>query len=186
MSRELNIKGKPALFLDRDGTIIRDGGYLSKPSQVKLYPYTISALKKLQKRFLLFIITNQSGISRGEVTAEQVKSVNDFIVLTLRKKRVIINEVYSCPHQTKDNCRCKKPKPYFLKKAAKDFSLNLKDSFIIGDHLSDAECGIRAGATPLYVLTGHGMKHRADVPVGIKICRNLKNAAEHILMVTNA
>jgi histidinol phosphatase-like enzyme len=106
----------PAIFLDRDGTMIDDVGYIKQASEVKFYPFTIEALNLLQEYFLLFIITNQSGIATGIITEKQVKD-------------------------------------------------DLSQSFIIGDHPSDVECGINAGITPVYVLTGHGDKHKNETSI---------------------
>ena len=106
---------QPAIFLDRDGTIINDFGYLKNPQEVEFFPETFTSLLRLQERFLLFIITNQSGISKGITTANEVRLVNDYLVETLKSKGIIIKQVFCCPHSSEDNCTCKKPKPYFNK-----------------------------------------------------------------------
>lgn len=171
---------KAAIFLDRDGTIIKDAGYIKNPQDVEFFNESFSALLKLQERFLLFIITNQSGIAKGFTTEEEVNQVNVYVVETLKSKGINIEYVYCCPHADEDNCKCKKPKPYFIYQAEKLFQLDLKNSYIIGDHPSDAQCGINAGITPIYLLTGHGEKHRHELSHDIIICDNILEAANII------
>jgi len=170
-----------AIFLDRDGTLIQDLGYLKNPQEVEFFPETFPTLLKLQEQFLLFIITNQSGISKGITSANEVKLVNDYIVEALKTNGIIISAVFCCPHTNEDNCACKKPKPYFIHQAAELYHLSLDDSYLIGDHPSDMECGLNAGVTPIYVLTGHGEKHKTELNSECIICGNIAEAAKCIL-----
>jgi len=174
-----------AVFLDRDGTIIHDKGYLKNVSDVEFYPDTFNCLLKLQKYYQLFVITNQSGISKGITTKSEVEIVNNFIVEALKLKGVTIVRVFSCPHATEDNCTCKKPSPYFIHQAAKEFDINLEGSYIIGDHPSDVECGRNAGINSIYLLTGHGDKHKNEVDMLFPICNNLTEATELIIKKQN-
>ncbi len=174
------MKKNKAIFLDRDGTIIKDLGYLSNPREVEFFPDTIDSLRLLQKTFLLFIITNQSGISKGITSAKDVKQVNDYLVETLCANGIRITDVFCCPHDTTDNCICKKPKPYFINLAARLYNINLAKSYIIGDHPSDVECGINSGINPVYVLTGHGKKHRHELTQDCFICNNIRDASKLI------
>lgn len=172
---------KPAIFLDRDGTLIEDVGYIRHSSEVMFYPYTVGALSALQEHFLFFIITNQSGIAKGLTTGEEVGKVNKFITDTLQEQGIQISEVFCCPHNTEDNCLCKKPKTYFIEKASQLYNIDLSKSFIIGDHPSDVECGKNAGITPIFLLTGHGNKHRDELEDITLIFDNLSLAAAYIL-----
>jgi len=95
----------------------------------------------------LFIITNQPGISKGIVTAEQVNRVNSYIQSVLKAEGVELSGIYVCPHQESEGCRCRKPGTYFPEKTKKEYSLDLNSSFVIGDHPGDAELAIRAGLT---------------------------------------
>ncbi len=170
---------KPAVFLDRDGTIIKDKGYLGYIQQVEFYPFTFDCLRRLQEKYLLFIVTNQSGIAKGIVTQEQVDTLNSFIVSALKNAGIKISAVYSCPHHRNDNCLCHKPKTLFAEIAAKDFHLDLKNSYMIGDHPADVEFALNIGAKGFYVLTGHGKKHYAEVKNmhyynQIKVCKSLE------------
>lgn len=176
---------KPAIFLDRDGTLIFDVGYLPDPQDVKFFPETFTTLLSLQKKFLLFIITNQSGISKGITTESEVKLVNDYVVDMLKSKGVLISQVFCCPHAAEDKCNCKKPNPYFINQAAELYDLNLNDSYIIGDHPSDVECGLNAIITPIYVLTGHGEKHKNELKTDCVISKDIAEASKYILMHSN-
>jgi D-glycero-D-manno-heptose 1,7-bisphosphate phosphatase len=170
----------PAIFLDRDGTIVEDRGYIKDPSDIIFYPESFSALNLLQEHFLLFIITNQSGISKGLTTESEVQQVNNHVIETLEKEGIAIYDIFSCPHKTEDNCTCKKPKPYFIIKAAEKYNLDLPHSYILGDHPSDVLCGLNAGVHPIYLLTGHGLKHRHELTEKVKICNNILEAAYYI------
>ena len=172
---------KPAIFLDRDGTIIADIGYLKKSQDVIFFPETFTSLQRLQEIFQLFIITNQSGISKGITTENEVKLVNNYIVETLKSKGIIISHVFCCPHTNEDNCICKKPKPFFIQQATKLYNLNLEYSYIIGDHPSDVECGINGKIKPIYVLTGHGEKHKNELNSECVICDNIAKASKYII-----
>ncbi|HAQ19406.1 MAG TPA: hypothetical protein DCR40_09280 [Prolixibacteraceae bacterium] len=175
----------PAVFLDRDGTIIEDNGYIKDPMDMIFYPETFRALQLLQDHFLLFIITNQSGISKGITTAPQVEKVNKHLVELLKVRGIAIYDLFSCPHKTEDNCSCKKPNPYFINKAAGLNNLNLAQSFIIGDHPSDVYCGINAGVKPIYVLTGHGKKHQHEITEEVITCKNVLDASNYIVSYKN-
>ena len=171
----------PAVFLDRDGTIIFDNGYLKDTSQVILFPETLIALKKLQSYFKLFIITNQSGISKGLTTQEEVDNVNNYLKALLKASGIDILEIFVCSHQTEEACICKKPSAYFIHLAEKIYDLNLSESFIIGDHPTDIECGHNASVKGIYVLTGHGQKHINELKENTIICDNILLAADYII-----
>lgn len=172
---------KKAVFLDRDGTIIQDAGYLKHPSEVEFFEDSIRVLSQLQKEFVLFIVTNQSGISKGLTTEAEVADVNRYIDNHLRENGVIVREWYVCPHQSSDNCGCKKPKPYFLFKAAEKHGIDISESYVIGDHPHDVDFAERGGAKGLYVLTGHGARHLSELSHEVAVFHNLSGAAERIL-----
>ncbi len=182
----MNTQVRPAVFLDRDGTIIEDRGHLRSPDEVVFYPDTVAALRRLQAHYLLFVVTHQSGIGRGIVTAGEVARVNDHVVAELRKHGIVISEVYCCPHLREDGCACVKPKPTFLRQAADSFGVDLAASFTVGDHPHDVLLADNAGATGLYVLTGHGVKHRAELPAAKAVVPGIREAADWIYAVRQA
>ena len=171
---------RAAVFLDRDGTLIEDVGALKAPEDIRLFADAIDALKKLQQRYLLFVITNQSGIAKGLLSMEQVNTVNNCLHEILLKEGVVIQEWYVCPHGRDENCTCMKPKPEFVLKAAKDYGVDLERSFVIGDHPHDACTAAEQGVFGLYLLTGHGGKHIAELPVDNLAFHRLSAAADWI------
>jgi len=148
-----------AVFLDRDGTINEDIGDLYSAHKLSFIPNAFKALNYFQKYFLLFIVTNQAGIGKGIYTESEFQKFNQHYIEILKQKGIYITKVYCCPHRKEDNCLCRKPSPYFVKQAEKEYGLDLKNSFFIGDHPSDLEAGIRAGTKSIFLLTGHGKKH---------------------------
>jgi len=171
---------KPAIFLDRDGTLIEDAGFLRDVAQVDFYPQTFSALRRLAD-FALFIVTNQSGIAKGQIRIEEARAVNDYVVRRLAEAGTSIQAVYCCPHQRTDGCECMKPSSYFLRVAERDHEIDLTRSFVVGDHPSDVELAHAVGAKGIYVLTGHGMKHRAELQVPGVVVADIEAAADVIL-----
>ena len=170
-----------AIFLDRDGTIIEDNGHLSDLSKVVFFQETFDALHRLQQYFLLFIVTNQPGVARGLISREDVNYINSGIVRRLTKAGIDITDIYVCPHEQSSNCDCIKPKPYFLQKAANDYRIDLRRSFVVGDHPCDIQLAKNAGARSIYVLTGHGSKHVAELPEDTEIASGIMKAAERII-----
>lgn len=174
------MKKKLAIFFDRDGTLIEDKGYLSSVQEVQFYKETVPALNLLKNNFLFFIITNQSGIGRGLTTEEEVEQVNNYLLSYLKSESLEIEEIFICPHISEDHCQCKKPSPYFIKLAAEKYNIDVQKSYIIGDHPSDIECGMNAGLQSLYVLTGHGTKHVAELNRKTLQFKNILDAANYI------
>lgn len=176
MSRSANA----AVFLDRDGTIIEDRGHLRDPSDVVFFPETFGALRKLHEHFLLFIVTNQVGVAEGVITRKDVDRVNAHVITSLANEGVEIRSIYVCPHRRSEQCRCIKPKPYFLKEAAAQYGIDLSVSFTVGDHPHDVQLAMNAGAQGIYVLTGHGRKHLDELPHDTPIASDIAEAAEII------
>ncbi len=135
-----------AIFLDRDGTIIHDVGYPRDPQQVQLLPGVAEVLARLQQEgWLLVLVSNQSGIGRGMVTAEEAERVHKQVVASLAAHGVELAAAHYCPHAPEEMCTCRKPSPEMLMRAARDLGIDLVQSYMIGDKISDVEAGRRAG-----------------------------------------
>ncbi|MBM4135513.1 MAG: HAD family hydrolase [Nitrospira sp.] len=148
-----------AIFLDRDGTINEDVGDLYLPEKLIFIPRAIEALRILQKRFLLFIITNQTGIAKNAFSEKEFLHFNGYFIQLLNRYGIDIKQVFYCPHGKEENCICRKPNQYFIREIEKRYSIDLRNSYVIGDHPHDAEMAYNVGAGSVYLLTGHGRKH---------------------------
>lgn len=175
------MSGRPAAFLDRDGAIIEDRGHLARPEDVVLFPDAPQALRRLQERFLLFIVTNQSGVAQGLIGREDVDRVNAHLLAQLRECGVEVAAVYVCPHRRADGCDCIKPKRRFLDRAAAEYGVDLARSVSIGDHLHDVELAQAAGGRGVFLLTGHGARHVAELPPGTVVVPGIAEAADWAL-----
>lgn len=146
--------------LDRDGTIIEDKHYLSDPDQVVLLPGAVKALARLQKAgFVLFVVTNQSGIGRGYFSVDDMHRVNQRLDALLREQGVKVRGYFFCPHRPDDGCGCRKPKPGLINAACGELGLDPAKGFVIGDNSSDIGLGLSVGAATILVRTGHGREH---------------------------
>ncbi|MCK4307528.1 HAD-IIIA family hydrolase [candidate division WOR-3 bacterium] len=146
-----------AVFMDRDGTVIREKNYTTDPKEVKLLPTSASAIKLLKNEgFKILVVTNQSGVGRGYFSLGDLHRVNERILELLKTEGTCVDKVYFCPHSPEDNCECRKPKPGMVNQAKKEFDIDLKQSYVIGDRPEDIELGKRAGLQTILVLTGYG------------------------------
>jgi L-threonylcarbamoyladenylate synthase len=148
---------------------------------VVFFPETFEALSALQKQYRLFIVTNQSGVAKGDLDMDSVQRVNQHIADVLREKGIEITDTYVCPHQREDHCVCIKPNSFFLEKAATYYGIDLRRSFSVGDHPCDAQLAAKVGGKGIYILTGHGHKHRHELPPAVTVLPNIKAAADWIL-----
>lgn len=143
-----------AVFLDRDGTIIADSGYIARPEDVHLLPGAAAALHALQAAgWRLVVVTNQSGIGRGLLTHEDYQRVTDRMRWMLRLAGVRLDAVLCCPHLPEDGCDCRKPKPGMLMLAAAELGLDLSRSVMVGDKESDLQAGKAAGVGACYLVS---------------------------------
>ncbi|MCH8284932.1 HAD family hydrolase [candidate division KSB1 bacterium] len=153
-----------AVFLDRDGTISVEIGYIDNPADLKLFPFSVEALSELQKMgFKLVVVTNQSGVARGKFTESQVHEVNKMLRRLLGEKDVTLDEIYVCPHipggavtEYGIECLCRKPGIEMLTRAQNKFKINMSNSYKVGDKISDVDCGKNAGTKSILVMTGYG------------------------------
>jgi D-glycero-D-manno-heptose 1,7-bisphosphate phosphatase len=148
---------KPAVFLDRDGTISEEVGYLNHVSRFCMFPFAPAAIRKLNQRGLLvFVITNQSGVARGYYPESFVHEVNDLMSIQLGHAGAHLDGIYYCPHTSADACACRKPGPGMLHQAAAKHGVDLTRSFVVGDRHSDVELAHRVDARSIMVRTGYG------------------------------
>jgi len=146
---------RPAVFFDRDGTLMEEVHYCGDPAQVRVYAGVAEGLRRLQEAgFLAFVVTNQSGIGRGLITEAQYRAVQAEFLRQVGDG--LITACYFCPDAPGTPSSRRKPEPGMLLEAAGEFDIDLAASYIIGDKAADIECGRRAGTKAILVLTGYG------------------------------
>jgi D-glycero-D-manno-heptose 1,7-bisphosphate phosphatase len=157
--------GKSAIFLDRDGTIIVEAHYLHEPEKVELIPGAGEAVRRLaEDGFELFIVTNQAGIGRGYYAEEQMHAVNERVAGEFAKFGVAFRKIYFAPEAPDQPSRNRKPSPQMLLDARDEFGIDLDASYMVGDKVSDIECGWNAGVKcSILVRTGYGREHESQL-----------------------
>ncbi len=158
------MKKNLAIFLDRDGTINEEVGYLDSIDKLRIIPAAFEAIRLINKSCMkAVVITNQAGVARGLFTEEFVRKINGQLQSVLLEKGAVIDRFYFCPHHPTEGhdpyrriCDCRKPAPGLLHQAAADLDIDLNRSYLIGDRFQDMEAAHRAGAKGVLVLTGYG------------------------------
>ncbi|PIU82987.1 MAG: hypothetical protein COS68_06470 [Elusimicrobia bacterium CG06_land_8_20_14_3_00_38_11] len=167
-----------AVFIDRDGTINEDMHYSADERKLKILESSYPAIKLLnQADYKVIIITNQSGVARGNFSEKDVKKLNEVITRKLKEKDAIINDVYFCPHHPDENCSCRKPEPGMILRAKKNLNIDIKNSYMVGDMQSDIDLAKNAGVKSVFVLTGAGI----DVKGADYTAKDILDAAEWII-----
>jgi len=152
---------RPAVFVDRDGTLIEEVNFLSRVEDLRLFEFTAEAVSGLKRAgFLVIVVTNQSGIGRGLFSEAAMHSIHDQIQRLLPDQ---IDAFYFCPHLPDDGCECRKPRSGMIDTASSDFDIDLSRSWIIGDKRLDVETGFNAGLRTALVKTGYGAQHASSL-----------------------
>jgi D-glycero-D-manno-heptose 1,7-bisphosphate phosphatase len=155
---------RPAIFIDRDGTINEDIGYVSSPDELIIYSWAAEALRLVNESGMkAIVITNQSGIARSLYTEKTLGAIHDRMTRELKQAGARIDGIYYCPHHPEIGdeiyrkcCECRKPRPGMLRAAARDHQIDLTSSYVIGDKASDINLAAEVGASGVLVLTGYG------------------------------
>lgn len=149
-----------AIFLDRDGTINVDHGYVYKFEELEFIQGVESSLKMLQNAgFLLIIITNQSGVGRGYFSEADACKFNQHLIDELQKEAIRITDVFMCPHAPEDKCDCRKPSPKLILEAIEKYDIDASASFMLGDKQSDVDCGENAGVASYLIDKQHSIEY---------------------------
>ena len=169
---------RPAIFLDRDGTLNEERGYITELSQFSLYPYAAEAVRLINEAgWLAVVITNQAGIARGLYPEEFLHDVHTVMQSQLEQQGARLDGVYYCPHLMPERfapdeyveslsgyriaCECRKPKPGLLERAARELAIDLAASYVVGDRYGDIEAAHAVGAHGVLLATGHGANELA-------------------------
>jgi len=187
-------RGVPAVFLDRDGTLTEEMGYINHLDRLQVYPWSAEAIRRLnQAERLAIVVTNQSGVARGYFTEQLLHEVHQRIAFELAARDARLDAIYYCPHHPdgpleayRTKCRCRKPPTGMVEEAARRFDINLADSYVVGDSYRDMQLGFKAGTRTILVMTGYGRgeyeskrQHWPRMPD--RIAENLLAAVEIIL-----
>ncbi|MBM4286222.1 MAG: HAD family hydrolase [Deltaproteobacteria bacterium] len=177
----------PAVFLDRDGTINEEMGYINHLSRLVLLPGVPAAIRRLnQAGFKVVVVTNQSGAARGYFPFELVEEVHLLLRDLLAAEGAHLDAIYACLHHPGAGCSCRKPKPGLVLEALRDLDLDPDRSFLVGDRYRDIETGANAGVAGILVLTGYGRGEneyfaRTAQVQPVHVADSLLDAAEWIL-----
>lgn len=186
------MSGRPAVFLDRDGTLSEERGFIDRLELIEIFPWTSDAIRLLNRAgFAVVVVTNQSAIGRGIIDLPFLQTVHDAFDRHLVRSGAKIDRYYYCPHhpdaplpEYRMACRCRKPGPGMIEQATTDLGLDPSRSFMVGDRLIDVACGHAAGVRSLLVRSGHSA-HRGEAPPGLSepdaILNNLMEAVGWIL-----
>lgn len=188
---------KKAVFIDRDGTISFEVGYVNHPSRYSVFPYSAEAVRLLNENgWLAILVTNQAGVARGYFEEKLIHEVHDILESELAKGGAQLDAIYYCPHHPstgeapyRKDCDCRKPKPGMIEKAAKKFDIDLSQSWMVGDRYGDVEFARNVGVNAAFVLSGYGLgeweyqrkmwKHKPDL-----VAENLLEAVKAIIAST--
>ena len=189
---------RPAIFLDRDGTVTDEVGYINHISRARIYPYAPEAVRMLKSTGLpVIVVTNQSGVGRGYFTEEIVLQVHRMVEDALSAAGTCVDAFYYCPHHPgavveryRQECRCRKPGTAMPEEAAKRFGIDLSRSYVVGDTYRDMKMGFAIGARTVMLMTGYGLGEyeyrRPDWPrMPDLIAEDLMEAAKLILQELN-
>lgn len=183
---------RPAVFIDRDGTISEEVGYVNHPSRFRLFPYSSEAIRILNNNdWLAILVTNQAGVARGYFSEEVIVKVHEQLKHELKDAR--LDAIYYCAHHPsigdppyRFDCDCRKPKPGLIDRAAQEFEIDRSASWMVGDRYGDVELARNAGLRSAFVLSGYGLgeweyqraswKHQPDL-----VCENLLEAVKMIV-----
>jgi D-glycero-D-manno-heptose 1,7-bisphosphate phosphatase len=146
-----------AAFLDRDGTICEEMGYVNHVDRLRIFPFAASAIRELNRAQIpVIVVTNQSGVARDIFPMSLVQQVHEKMIAELSAGGARVDAIYFCPHKSEDACECRKPNPGLLERAAREHALDLAASWVVGDRYADLEMGHAAGGRGILVMTGYG------------------------------
>ena len=176
-----------AAFLDRDGTICEEMGYVNHVDRLQIFPFAAAAIRQLNEAQVpVIVVTNQSGVARDIFPESLVHQVHQKMIAELSAGGARVDAIYFCPHKTEDACECRKPNPGLLERAAGDHALDLSSSWVVGDRYADLEMGHAAGARGILVMTGYGrgeyeLHHTRWARQPDALAENLTEAVRRIL-----
>ena len=181
-------RGQTAVFMDRDGVIVRDVHYLCDPARLELLPRAGEAIRRVNEAGRpAIVITNQSAVARGLCTEDDLKRIHARLESMLDRDGAHLDAIYTCPHHPDfpyrgvTDCRCRKPAPGMLARACRDFAIDPKQSVFVGDSPTDVQAARRAGMRPILVAPNRQPPGPAIAAPDLVICPSLLDAVELVL-----
>lgn len=177
-----------AVFLDRDGTVVEERGYITVPEMIELLPGAAQAIAELRGGgWKVFVTSNQGLVAKGMISEDDLAAINFRMVALLAAEGAEVDGIYYCPHHPEGtlpdysgDCDCRKPKPGLLERAAREHGLSLSECVMIGDSLRDIQAGQAAGARTVLVLTGHGAQAAREAHGAHHVADDLLAAARWV------
>lgn len=176
------------VFVDRDGVINRNrGDHVKSWEEFAFLPHAVDALVELTRHgFRIVVLTNQAAINRGITSRETIEEIHSRMIAALEAAGARIEAVFYCPHRPEEGCSCRKPQPGLLFQASEQLGIDLSQSYLIGDALTDIIAGKRAGCRPILVMSGRGLAQflspKAREVTGYSVSRDLGHAVRRILV----
>ena len=188
------VTSRPAVFLDRDGTLIEEAGYLDRLERLIFYPFSVDAVRLLNRTNLaVVVVTNQAGVARGIFHESFVADAHRHVRETLARGGAKVDGFYYCPHHPEASieayriaCDCRKPQPGLLRRAARELQLDLSRSFVIGDRWHDLQAGAAVGARGILVRTGYGRTEEAAPKGDVTPAAVVDNLIEAVSWIVRA
>lgn len=157
--RDVKRISRPAVFLDRDGVLTEERGYIDSVEKLRVFPYVVECIQQIHKKgYYAIVVTNQSGVARGMFTEEELQKMNAYLV-----RQTSVDAVYYCPHHPegivgtyRKICSCRKPEIGMIQTACKDFDINMANSYMVGDRAGDIMAGMNAGIRTILLESGYG------------------------------
>lgn len=172
---------QPAVFLDRDGVLARENGYVTSVEELEIFPYAAECIAKIKEQgYLTIVITNQSGVARGLFEEEELIQMNRFLM-----RETDVDAVYYCPHYEQGiipeyagKCNCRKPQTGMIEQACKDFDIDLPKSYMVGDRASDILTGQKAGVKTILLESGYGSTKLEEQVTPDYVLNDLRDVAD--------
>lgn len=176
---------KPAVFLDRDGVLTEECGYVTSVEHLHIFPFARRCVRQIQEKgYYAIAITNQSGVARGLFSEEELMRMNAYLI-----RQTGADAVYYCPHHPEGKvekyrkvCQCRKPGIGMIQEACKEFDIDLKDSYMVGDRAGDILAGQNAGVKTILVESGYGTERLEEQVEPDFVCRDLREVVEMLMI----
>ena len=183
------VGGTPAVLVDRDGTLIREVGYLSRPEQIEVLPRVPEAIQSFRQNGLkVAVITNQSGVARGYLSEEELQDIHEELKRRLAKSGAFLDGIYYCPHHPDEglgsyrvSCECRKPNVGLARQAAAALNLDLGRSYVVGDQASDIELAARIGAKGILIQDNEVEREKPKAEGKLLTVKDLWEAGQWII-----